>query len=113
MKRITDVTANKVLTRCFVCRTQRDVLSCPVSYGCNANKEPCRFTLVQMPLACTCEVYFLSPEVLATACQFEGLALDQTLDQQLPKRLPERQEEQWLITNTHTQEEQKNCVLYL
>lgn len=45
----------------------------------------------------TCEVYIFSLQVLAAVCQFESLALDQTLDQQLPEWLPEGQKERRLI----------------
>lgn len=64
--------------------TQREDLSSHICYTCVTLTNN-----LQIQVG-TCEVYFLSLQILASVCQFECLALDQTLNQQLSKRLPER-----------------------
>ncbi len=55
---------------------------------------------LQIHLEFTCEVYFFPLQVLATVCQFESLAFDQTLNQQLSKRLPGRHKRK-IKSHTH------------
>lgn len=55
--------------------------------------------MIPTEIVCTCEIYFLSLQVLASVSQFIGLALDQALDQEFPKRFSGKQRG---FTGTHT-----------